>query len=66
MSLDSFPRYPLMFGPSPIHRLDRLREYLEGAAVWAKRDDVNSGARLWREQDSQTGVPGGRRPGQRM
>lgn len=42
MSLDSFPRYPLMFGPSPIHRLDRLTEYLEGATVWAKRDDVNS------------------------
>jgi 1-aminocyclopropane-1-carboxylate deaminase len=42
MSLDSFPRYPLMFGPSPIHRLDRLTEYLEGASVWAKRDDVNS------------------------
>jgi 1-aminocyclopropane-1-carboxylate deaminase len=31
-----------MFGPSPIHRLDRLSEYLEGATVWAKRDDVNS------------------------
>jgi 1-aminocyclopropane-1-carboxylate deaminase len=40
--LDSFPRYPLTFGPSPIHRLDRLTEYLEGATVWAKRDDVNS------------------------
>ncbi|HEY5438561.1 MAG TPA: 1-aminocyclopropane-1-carboxylate deaminase [Acidimicrobiales bacterium] len=43
MSLASFARYPLMFGPSPIHRLDRLTEYLEGATVWAKRDDVNSG-----------------------
>jgi 1-aminocyclopropane-1-carboxylate deaminase len=43
MSLESFARYPLMFGPSPIHRLDRLTEYLEGATVWAKRDDVNSG-----------------------
>jgi len=43
MSLESFPRYPLMFGPSPIQRLDRLTEYLEGATVWAKRDDVNSG-----------------------
>ena len=43
MSLESFPRYPLMFGPSPIHRLDRLTEYLEGATIWAKRDDVNSG-----------------------
>lgn len=43
MSLESFARYPLMFGPSTIHRLDRLTEYLEGATVWAKRDDVNSG-----------------------
>ena len=43
MSLDKFARYPLMFGPSPIHRLDRLTEYLGGATVWAKRDDVNSG-----------------------
>ena len=43
MTLDSFARYPLMFGPSPIHRLERLSEYLEGATVWAKRDDVNSG-----------------------
>jgi 1-aminocyclopropane-1-carboxylate deaminase len=43
MSLESFARYPLMFGPSPIQRLDRLSEYLEGATVWAKRDDVNSG-----------------------
>ena len=43
MSLESFARYPLMFGPSPIQRLDRLSEYLGGATVWAKRDDVNSG-----------------------
>ncbi len=43
MSLENFARYPLMFGPSPIHRLDRLSEYLGGATVWAKRDDVNSG-----------------------
>jgi 1-aminocyclopropane-1-carboxylate deaminase len=43
MSLDDFPRYPLLFGPSPVHRLDRLTEHLGGAAVWAKREDVNSG-----------------------
>jgi 1-aminocyclopropane-1-carboxylate deaminase len=42
-TLSDFPRYPLMFGPSPIHRLDRLTEYLGGAAVWAKREDCNSG-----------------------
>ena len=43
MSLDDFQRYPLLFGPSPVHRLDRLTEHLGGAAVWAKREDVNSG-----------------------
>jgi 1-aminocyclopropane-1-carboxylate deaminase len=43
MSLDDFPRYPLMFGASPVHRLDRLSQHLGGAAVWAKREDCNSG-----------------------
>src|SRR5690348_8851991 len=43
MSLADFPRYPLLFGPSPVHRLDRLTDHLGGAAVWAKREDVNSG-----------------------
>jgi 1-aminocyclopropane-1-carboxylate deaminase len=42
-TLADFPRYPLLFGPSPVHRLDRLTERLGGAAVWAKREDVNSG-----------------------
>jgi 1-aminocyclopropane-1-carboxylate deaminase len=43
MALADFPRYPLLFGPSPVHRLDRLTEHLGGAAVWAKREDCNSG-----------------------
>jgi 1-aminocyclopropane-1-carboxylate deaminase len=43
MGLESFPRYPLTFGPSPVHRLDRLSEHLGGASIWAKREDVNSG-----------------------
>ncbi len=43
MSLESFARYPLTFGPSPVHRLDRLSRHLGGAAVWAKREDMNSG-----------------------
>jgi 1-aminocyclopropane-1-carboxylate deaminase len=41
--LDEFQRYPLLFGPSPIHPLERLTEHLGGAQVWAKRDDVSSG-----------------------
>lgn len=43
MALSDFDRYPLTFGPSPIHRLDRLTEHLGGAQIWAKREDVNSG-----------------------
>jgi 1-aminocyclopropane-1-carboxylate deaminase len=43
MTLADFPRHPLLFGPSPVHRLDRLTRHLDGAAVWAKREDVNSG-----------------------
>ena len=36
-------RFPLLFGPSPVHRLDRLSTHLGGASVWAKREDCNSG-----------------------
>lgn len=36
-------RYPLTFGPSPVHKLHRLTEHLGGAQVWAKRDDCISG-----------------------
>jgi 1-aminocyclopropane-1-carboxylate deaminase len=43
MSLDDFDRYPLLFGPSPVHRLDRLTAHLGGARIWAKREDCNSG-----------------------
>ncbi|WP_327370320.1 1-aminocyclopropane-1-carboxylate deaminase [Streptomyces sp. NBC_01217] len=42
-SLFSYARYPLLFGPSPVHRLDRLTDHLGGAAIWAKREDCNSG-----------------------
>jgi len=43
MSLSDFPRYSLMFGPSPVHPLERLSAHLGGAAIWAKREDCNSG-----------------------
>jgi 1-aminocyclopropane-1-carboxylate deaminase len=44
MSLEDFARVPLLFGPSPLHRLDRLSEHLGGQVeVWAKREDCNSG-----------------------
>src|SRR5215469_16024925 len=38
-----FPRYPLLFGPSPVHPLERLTAHLGGPAIWAKREDCNSG-----------------------
>jgi 1-aminocyclopropane-1-carboxylate deaminase/D-cysteine desulfhydrase-like pyridoxal-dependent ACC family enzyme len=35
------PRFPLLDGPSPLHRLDRLSVALGGrAAVWIKREDL--------------------------
>src|ERR671916_1299700 len=43
MAIDDFDRYPLLFGPSPVHRPDRLTRHLGGAQLWAKRDDCNSG-----------------------
>ncbi|MEW2549863.1 1-aminocyclopropane-1-carboxylate deaminase [Streptomyces sp. NPDC047002] len=43
MPLSDFPRHPLLFGPSPVHPLDRLSDHLGGARVWAKREDCNAG-----------------------
>jgi 1-aminocyclopropane-1-carboxylate deaminase len=43
MPLSDFPRYPLTFGPSPVHPLERLTKHLGGAKIWAKREDCNSG-----------------------
>jgi len=43
VSLQDFPRHPLLFGPSPVHPLRRLTEHLGGARIWAKREDCNSG-----------------------
>ncbi|RII20354.1 1-aminocyclopropane-1-carboxylate deaminase [Streptomyces sp. YIM 130001] len=43
MSLADFERFPLLFGPSPVHPLDRLSGRLGGARIWAKREDCNSG-----------------------
>lgn len=43
MAIEDFERYPLTFGPSPVHELTRLTNHLGGAAIWAKREDVNSG-----------------------
>jgi 1-aminocyclopropane-1-carboxylate deaminase len=44
VSLAGFERVPLLFGPSPVHQLERLSEHLGGKVeIWAKRDDCNSG-----------------------
>jgi 1-aminocyclopropane-1-carboxylate deaminase len=43
-SLEAFPRTELLFGPSPVHRMERLSEHLGGKVeIWAKREDCNSG-----------------------
>jgi 1-aminocyclopropane-1-carboxylate deaminase len=43
-SLADYPRVELLFGPSPVHRLERLSEHLGGRVdLWAKREDCNSG-----------------------
>jgi len=44
VALADFERVPLLFGPSPVHRLGRLEEHLGGRVeIWAKREDCNSG-----------------------
>jgi 1-aminocyclopropane-1-carboxylate deaminase len=44
VGIERFARVPLLFGPSPVHRLERLSEHLGGAVeIWAKREDCNSG-----------------------
>ncbi len=43
MKLAAFARHPLLFGPSPVHPLERLTRHLGGAEIWAKREDCNSG-----------------------
>src|SRR5579872_1159202 len=44
MPLSYFERVPLLFGASPVHRLERLSEHLGGRVeIWAKREDCNSG-----------------------
>jgi 1-aminocyclopropane-1-carboxylate deaminase len=44
LGVERFERVPLLFGPSPVHRLERLTEHLGGRVeIWAKREDCNSG-----------------------
>jgi 1-aminocyclopropane-1-carboxylate deaminase len=44
VALADFARVPLLFGPSPVHRLERLEEHLDGGVqLWAKREDCNAG-----------------------
>jgi 1-aminocyclopropane-1-carboxylate deaminase len=44
MGLADFDRVPLLFGPSPVHRLERLERELGGRVeLWAKREDCNAG-----------------------
>ena len=61
MPIDDFERYPLTFGPSPVHPLKRLSAHLGGARVGQAR-----GRQLWpglrRQQDQEARVPRPRCP----
>ncbi|KAF8848157.1 1-aminocyclopropane-1-carboxylate deaminase [Acephala macrosclerotiorum] len=40
----SIPKSDFLFGPSPVHKLERITEALGGkVGIWAKREDCNSG-----------------------
>jgi 1-aminocyclopropane-1-carboxylate deaminase len=44
VALADFKRTQLLFGPSPVHRLERLEQHLGGKVeIWAKREDCNAG-----------------------
>jgi 1-aminocyclopropane-1-carboxylate deaminase len=44
MTIDDYPYVPLMFGPSPVRRLERLSAEFGGQLeIWAEREDCNSG-----------------------
>jgi len=44
VGVNDFARVELLFGPSPVHRLERLSDHLGGKVeLWAKREDCNSG-----------------------
>lgn len=51
MAITDFERYPLTFGPSPVHQLKNLSAHLGGPEIWAKREDVSSGIAFGGEQD---------------
>jgi 1-aminocyclopropane-1-carboxylate deaminase len=42
-TIHDYARHSLLFGPSPVHKLERLTAHLGGAGIWAKREDCNSG-----------------------
>ena len=63
MSLTSFARYPLLFGPSPVHPLERLTAHLGGRAALGQTGGLQLRHRVRREQDAQAGVPGRGRTG---
>ena len=61
MNLDSFPREPLLFGPSPVHPLDRLTRPPRRRAAVGEARRLQLGHRVRRQQDAQARVPRGRR-----
>jgi 1-aminocyclopropane-1-carboxylate deaminase len=39
MNLEEFDRFPLAHLPTPMHKLERLSQHLNGPEIWIKRDD---------------------------
>ena len=62
IALARFPRVRFGHLPTPLEPMDRLSELLGGPRLWVKRDDC-TGLCLWRQQDTQAGIPDGRCPG---
>ena len=61
MPIDDFERYPLTFGPSPVHPLKRLSAHL-GGARWGQARGRQSACGLRRQQDQEARVPRPRCP----
>ena len=68
MGIERFDRVPLLFGPSPVHRLERLSEHLGGAVDdLGEAGGLQLGPGVRRQQGAQARVPrrGGARAGLR-
>ena len=61
MSLDDFARHPLLFGPSPVHKLDAAHPPPRRGGGLGQARRLQQRARVRRQQDPQARVPRRRR-----